>query len=285
MIRTTRVVSGDAVLAVDHAQVNGGGADVVLVHATGFCRGVWIPVVVDASQLGTSMSAQMMDQRAHGAALGAGVSDWWQLGADVLRVVGGRKPIGVGHSSGAAALVLAELIQPGTFRSLVLIEPVLPPPPHEYLEDHPLAQLASRRRPHFASRQAAADNYRGRGPFAGWDERALRGYLACALIGSPDGSVTLACDPDDEADFYRSANAHGAYSRLGELNLPIKVVYGTESADFGPAFFMDIAARIAGAEAVAVAGTNHFVPMQSPRVIAAMVADEVAKYGKLPPQR
>ncbi|NND01612.1 MAG: alpha/beta hydrolase [Acidimicrobiia bacterium] len=280
MIRTTRIVSGDAVLAVDTASVNGGGPDVLMVHATGFCRGVWIPVVVDAARLGATMSVQMMDQRSHGQSQGGTQDDWWQLGADVLRVVGGRRPIGVGHSSGGAALVLAELLAPGTFSSLILIEPILPPPPFERAHEHPIAEFTTRRKRSFESLTAAADSYRDRGPFAGWDERALRGYLSCGLVEDSAGGVTLACDPDDEAEFYRTANSHGAYSRLGDLQVPTRVVFGGETEDFGPAFFEDIAERITGATAVVVAGANHFVPMQHPRIIASILVEELGEYDK-----
>ncbi len=277
MIRSTRVVSGDAVLAVDHAGVNGGGPDVLFVHATGFCRGVWIPVVAEAARLGAAMSIQLMDQRAHGGSVGSGVTDWWQLGSDVGRVVGGRRPIGVGHSSGGAALAMAELLAPGTFRSLVLIEPILPPPPLGRSDDHPLAKSASKRRSSFESREAAALNYRGRGAFAGWDERALRGYLSCGLTGN--GPARLACDPEDEAEFYRTAESHGAYLRLGELQVPTKVVFGSATEPFAPSFFIDIADRIPGAETIEVSGANHFVPMQKPRLVAAIIATTLEEYG------
>jgi len=280
MLRSSRVVSGDAVLAVDQARVSGGGPDVLFVHATGFCRGVWIPVVADAARIGVAMSVVLMDQRGHGESTGAGVSDWWQLGGDVARVVGGRRPVGVGHSSGAAALVLAELLAPGTFASLVLIEPILPPPPHGRSEEHPLAQLASRRRRSFETKDAAAASYRDRGPFAGWDERALRGYLSCGLVNDTDGQVMLACDPEDEAEFYRTASSHGAYSRLDELQVRTTVVFGADSDDFEPDFFLDIADRISGAEVIEAGGTNHFMPMQEPRLVASILARELEEYGK-----
>ena len=90
----------------------------------------------------------------------------------------------------------------------------------------------------------------------------------------------LACDPEDEAEFYRTASSHGAYSRLDELQVRTTVVFGADSDDFEPDFFLDIADRISGAEVIEAGGTNHFMPMQEPRLVASILARELEEYGK-----
>ena len=275
-----RVARGGAALSVARSSLNGGGPTALFVHATGFCKEVWDPVIEDAVELGLSFEAVRMDQRAHGQSTGI-AADWWELGRDVLAVAGGSAPlIGVGHSSGGAALILAELLRPATFAALILIEPIVPPPPYERNANHPFAKLAEYRRPGFANLAAAADAYRGRGPFTDWDERALLAYVEGGFVPSGDGGVRLACRPEDEAEFYRSAPTHGAYDRLGELTTRVVVLYGAASTDLGPGFFATLGDRIRGSEVEELDPGSHFVPMERPGVIAQRIAAVVSEYGK-----
>ena len=262
------------------SRLNGGGPTILFVHATGFCKEVWDPVIEDADALGLACEAVRVDQRSHGQSTGTGVDDWWDLGRDVLAVVGGTAPVvGVGHSSGGAALVLAESLRSGTFASLVLIEPIIPGPPFDRVEHHPLAVLAEKRRRRFESAAAAADAYRGRGPFADWDERALQAYVRGGFVPDEEGGVRLACRREDEAEFYRSANQHGGYDRLHELTTPTAVLYGASSTDLGPGFFAHLGEKIRGAQVEEIDPGSHFVPMERPGVIAQRVAAAVSEYG------
>jgi len=260
-------------LSVNRRVFNGGGPGVVLVHATGFCAGVWAPVIEEMAATDTGFEAILLDQRGHGRSIPFDHPlDWWQLGRDVLATIAGTEDVvGVGHSSGGAAMILAELLAAHTFRRLVLIEPIIPEPPFARQEDHPLARGALRRRRSFSDRAEAAAAYRERGPFSGWDERALAGYVSGALEPGPDGGLQLACNPDDEAEMYRSAYVHGAWERLSELELPIDLVIGRAS-DTHPAAYVDrLAARIPRADVTWIDDANHFVPMQRPAAVAELI--------------
>jgi pimeloyl-ACP methyl ester carboxylesterase len=243
-------------------------------HATGFCAGVWDPVVEELTATGIGFDAISLDQRGHGRSIPLSYPlDWWQLGRDVLGAAAGSDElIGVGHSSGGAALIMAELLAPGTFRRLVLIEPIIPEPPFGRQEDHPLATGALRRRRRFADHDAVVAAYRGRGPFVGWDERALVGYVSGALEPAPEGGVQLACSPEDEAEFYRSAYVHGAWERLGELAVAVDLVIGRDSDTHPAPHVARLEARIPLADVVWIEDADHFVPMQQPKAIAQLVA-------------
>ncbi len=277
MIRHTYVASGDVELSVADEPVNGGGPAVLFVHATGFCKEVWRPVLDEIGASGIGIDATLLDQRGHGGSSSIiPPLDWWQLGRDVLGVLDGRRDvIGVGHSAGGAVLALAEILAPGTFRSLVLVEPTIPAPPFKRVEDHPLATSALKRTRQLPSRQAVIEKYRGRGPFVGWDERAFQGYVEGGWQPDPtggDGAVQLACRPQDEAEFYRSAYVHRGFSRLGEIVAPVEIIAGEESDTFPPRFLSLMAGRMRLATVTWVPGANHFVPMQQPEVVAAAAA-------------
>jgi pimeloyl-ACP methyl ester carboxylesterase len=104
--------------------------ELVFAHATGFCGACWRPV---RSGLG-EFASTIFDFRGHGSSYSnRDVRSWWEMAQDVLAVaggistVGGEAPalVGIGHSMGGASLVMAELLNPGTFAAFVLVEPIV----------------------------------------------------------------------------------------------------------------------------------------------------------------
>jgi pimeloyl-ACP methyl ester carboxylesterase len=251
------------------------GPHLVVVHATGFCKETWLPMLDGVL---SEHSFLAIDQRGHGdSAAPDPPFDWWDLGRDVLTAVaavGWEEPVGIGHSSGAAALAMAEIMEPGTFRSLVLVEPIIFPGPFVRIEDNPMAETARRRRRTFGSASEAFASYAGRGPFAGWDDEALRAYVAHGF--RPEGdSWALKCHPDVEAEFYRSATVHGAWDRLGEIGCPVLLVAGAGSESHPGSFVEQQASRFPDVGVRTVPDATHFVPMEQPEVLGSMIAGMV----------
>lgn len=247
-----------------------GDADraVLAVHATGFCKEVWEPVAASLSSRGVRVVA--IDQRGHGdSSLPASIGDWWGLGRDVVAAVLQLGPFGVGlgHSSGATAVTMANLIRPGLFPKLVLAEPVVFPAGTGY--DPALADQARSRRDSFDSRDSARQHFADRGIFSRWDDGAFDGYIAGGLHRADDG-VRLACRPETEATFYELGMSHGVWERLDELTVPVRLLIGEESTFHAGSFAADQAAAY-GAELTMVEGADHFLPMQRPDVVAAAV--------------
>lgn len=240
-------------------------------HATGFCKELWGPVVAALAP----HAVLAPDQRGHGdSSVPPPPYDWWDLGRDLLAVVaacGLGGGVGLGHSSGAAALVMAELLRPGTFAVLVLVEPIIFPLPPVRTEDFSMTRAALRRRRSFPSPEAAAEALRGRGAFTGWSETALALYGAHALRPE-EGAWALKCAPEIEAEFYRGATAHGAWQRLGELCCPVTLVGGAESDSHSAAFLLAMQERFGSARLEVVPGAGHFLPMERPEALAALVA-------------
>ncbi|MEX2322990.1 MAG: alpha/beta hydrolase [Acidimicrobiia bacterium] len=266
------VASGGIELAVSDQRSDLPGV-LVFVHATGFCKETWGPVTTHLSEL----PSIAIDQRGHGGStVDEPPFDWWDLGRDVLAVLDAfaitRPTIGVGHSSGAAALAMAELLRPGTFDHLVLIEPITFPGPYGPGDDHPLARGARRRQATFASLDDAEQRFRGRGPFSRWTDDALSAYLRFGTVPTADGGRRLACPPDTEAEFYRAATTHAAWERLPEIACPITLVVG-EDSDSHPLDFVErLAARFQDCRTTVVPGATHFVPMEKPEEVAKLVA-------------
>src|SRR3989304_1216364 len=87
--------------------------------------------------------------------------EMWRPGGDLA---GGIR--GGAIAPRGAALVMAELLAPGTWSHLVLVEPIIFPGPYERAESHPLVIGAVRRRASFASPDDTRTAYAGRGPFS-----------------------------------------------------------------------------------------------------------------------
>ncbi len=240
-------------------------------HATGFCKELWGPV---AERL-RPHPVIAVDQRGHGdSSVPPPPYDWWDLGRDLLAVVDGcrlQRPVGLGHSSGAAAMVLAELLRPGTFATLALIEPSIFPFPPTRVEDFEMTRAALRRRRSFASPEAAVEALRGRGAFAAWTEEALALYATHALRREGEG-WGLKCPPEIEAEFYRGAAAHGAWARLPEVACPVVLVTGEASDSHSATFMREMRERFGDARLEVVPGAGHFLPMERPEAVAALVA-------------
>jgi pimeloyl-ACP methyl ester carboxylesterase len=265
---------GEPVISADGCQIaavrwDGMSSPLILaVHATGFCKEMWGPVV-DPYLSGTEVVA--FDQRGHGDSEASPPPfDWWDLGRDALAVasrLGGGTLLGVGHSSGATALIMAELMRPGTFPALVLIEPVVFPGPFAYVPENPMTSQALRRRSRFPSAEAAAASFRGRGPFARWTEQALTAYVRYGFRADDDAWV-LKCRPEVEGEFYRGATAHGVWDRLGEVACPVVLLAGADSESHPRAFIERQGQQFRSATVVVVPGATHFVPMERPEEVA-----------------
>jgi pimeloyl-ACP methyl ester carboxylesterase len=269
---STRMVeaTGGVKLAVHH--LGGDGRPVMAVHATGFHGRCWWPL---AETLTDEFSVWAIDQRGHGASdrdPESRYDDWDRLALDLLLAVdalGGTGWGAIGHSLGGGVSLLAEARRPGTFGALAVYEPVVIPPEWKKAAGGPggpvpLADLARKRRPTFASRQAAYDNYRSKPPFEAFDPVALRMYVDFGLVDQPDGTVTLACRREDEAAIFESAPHSPAWDNLPAVRAPVAVLAGA-SGDGGVGDVADqVARRLPRGGLHRFGQLDHFGPMTAP---------------------
>ena len=187
----------------------GEGPDLLLVHATGFCAGVFRPL---ARELRDRFHCHGIDLRGHGHSSrpADGKFPWSRFADDVLEVIsqlGLRQPFGFGHSCGATSVLMAEERRSGTFGGLYCFEPVIFPDslPPAFTTDNPLARGARRRRDVFPSAEEALANFLSKPPFANLDPVAMANYVTEGFEKVPtaeggDGkAVRLRCRRDDEA--------------------------------------------------------------------------------------
>ncbi len=242
-------------------------------HATGFHGRVFGPL---ASYLNDRFRCVALDLRGHGVSEsppGTGLA-WSGMADDVVAALdSSRVPIGplhgIGHSMGGAALVLAAARRPDAFRSLWLYEPVIVPAGDVLPDgDNPMSEVAARRRDRFDSLQQAYENYRSKPPLDRLHPDALRAYVEGGFSSSPDGSVTLRCQPSTEAEVFRQAGTSGAWDSVAALEIPVAVVVG-RADEVGPgAFAPAIADALPRGTLIERPRLGHFGPLEDPAAMA-----------------
>jgi pimeloyl-ACP methyl ester carboxylesterase len=264
----------------------GEGPLLVFAHATGMHGWIWKPVV---DHLLGRARCVTVDLRGHGdSPLPEGYDlNWEGFGRDVLKAVaalGDGDVIGVGHSLGGAAMLMAELEAPGTFRQLFLYEPAV----HANADDVELGsplllaqdamvQAASRRRASFPSRADALANFVSKAPMAQFQASVLGIYVEHGFTdreGDPENAVELKCLPETEARVYAESYNHDAAQRLPELRCPVVLATGDETDPIQRSAVNALAGQI-GTTPVILHGVDHFGPMQQPKQFAAAIARHI----------
>ena len=278
------VTASDGVDLAVH-DLGGTGPALLLAHATGYCAGVWAPVVAGLREHFRCIAP---DCRAHGRSgrpPSQGLS-WRQLGADVLSIVDAVPIAGpwvaAGHSAGGAGILLAEVERPGTFAGLWCFEPVLfPPRPLREDEDeetaNPMAAAARRRRSDFADPEEAMAHYEGREPFKRFARPALAGFLQGGLVPDNFGGVRLACLPEDEARFYEMGGFEETWSAVERVDCPTTFCTGDQPGAFGPDHAELLAGRLPYGQAEVLPGLSHFGPLEDPAGVAASILDSLGQ--------
>ncbi|MEO6570508.1 MAG: alpha/beta fold hydrolase, partial [Ilumatobacteraceae bacterium] len=241
--RTLRRISSSDGVSVALHQLGGGPSSppVLVSHATGFHARCYQPV---ADRLAASHHVVGLDYRGHGATPAPsswrdGPIDWRGFGDDAIAVAEHVAPdgglIGVGHSMGGAALLMAAHRSPGLFRHLVLFEPIAssPQPPDAPpldMDQLPIVQGARRRRRRFDSFDDAYDNFRSKPPLSLMVPEALRNYVDHGFheVTLDDGStvVELSCAPQTEAGIFVGGRTNGVWDLLHEIRTPCTVIGG-----------------------------------------------------------
>jgi pimeloyl-ACP methyl ester carboxylesterase len=279
-------VAGHGGVEIATWDLGGDGPPVVLMHATGFHARVWLPLAV---ALRPANRVWAVDQRGHGQsghAPDGDYRDWDRFAVDLLAVIdaldlasGDGGLAGAGHSLGGAVLLLAEQRRPGTFRSLYCYEPIVLSPPARAAATLAgkvdLSGVARKRRATFASRAEARANYASKAPFSAFAPDALDAYVEHGFVDRPDGTVELACPPDEEASVYEGAVLQAAWEGLAATEALVTMARG---ADTGPpaAGVGDLAGRLPHGRLEAYEQLSHFGPMEDPLLVGRAVARAVA---------
>jgi pimeloyl-ACP methyl ester carboxylesterase len=226
---------------------DGPGTTIHFLPGNGFCGGVYWPFL---KRFLPARGLFLHDIEGHGAS--AAPAHFSGIGAIARRVPAvlaehgprGADLVGMGHSFGAALTLKVAADNPGLFKALVLLDPIVFPPPLWFgvralgaVGLHPIVKAARRRRRAWASRDEVIERLRGRGIYRGWTEEALASFADHATRDE-GGQRVLCCPPELEAEIYeRPVYPWPSFRRV---QVPVLFLYGAGSYPFFPA-----AARLA----------------------------------------
>jgi pimeloyl-ACP methyl ester carboxylesterase len=209
---------------------------------------------------------------------------WRELGDDLasfLGEMGLRAIIGVGHSLGAVTTLYCAVADPGLFRALVLIDPVIVPPcvapivaVAKWLHVSNRACLptgARRRRMDWPNREVLFRAYRAAPVFARWQEPFLRDYVVSGTVANPAGGVRLRYPREWEARIFETVpeDVWLAIPRL--RHVPLLVLRGERSATYRRDTMCLMRWLLPQGRFVEIAGADHFVPMSQPEATVAAI--------------
>ena len=251
----------------DHPASGGSIRTALFCHAAGFTGRVWRSAV---KSLRTPLRAAALDLRGHGRAPAlAEDADWGVFADDVLdaaRALGPGPLIGVGHSLGATALLLAQARAPGTFDLLICFEPIL-----ATHHDPAFAEAASRRRAVFPSRADALARWSSRPPLSHLAPEVLADYGESGLAEEPDGTVRLRCAPEVEAQLFRTAISCPWRDALPRVSCPVVFLRGGESVVVTGESLAAACAELPAGRLVEVPGMDHLGPLVRPDAFAGVL--------------
>lgn len=199
--------------------------------------------------------------------------------------------IGVGHSLGAMTTLMAVIKDPGMFRLLVLIEPVLFPrwqgtmmrllAPFKLIKRiHPLIQGTLKRKTWFESKEAMYQRYRVKPVFSGLSDQVLRDYVDGLAVEDPGGGVKLKYTPNWEARIYETGGIADWYiwHNLSQVKCPVLVIRGEDTYVLFDRVINPMTEKMPAGESYTLEGTGHLAPLEKPLKTAEVVLNFLNKH-------
>ncbi|GJJ72033.1 hypothetical protein EMPS_04390 [Entomortierella parvispora] len=263
---------------------------ILFAHANGFHKEVWEPVMARLGSPWCNSDMYALDLRNMGesAVLNKDVLEdqcnWYWYARDVLKMIdtfGLKNVIGVGHSVGASAFILAESLRPGTFSSIIAIEPTMFPDGWYVnlpLAENPMGQATLRRRDVWKDRLHAREDLLSKKFFRAIHPEAFEIYLEHGMLEGvkEDGStfLTLKGPKFQEAiTFANEGNAvHDAFNRLADLHIPVYLILGETSDINPPALGSAKLKNCKYGSLDVVKGSGHLVCLEKPEEVTILMS-------------
>ena len=284
-------VNGTTLCYFEWGTPNADSPTILLVHATGFHARCWDQTISHLQ--GRHVIA--VEMRSHGRSSNSTPVGWEVYGDDLKAFVKALDLTGIvvaGHSMGGHCIVQALVDIEDRVQRAVLIDPVIMEPAtyegsshHDRFLDEAGSHPVARRRNYFDSVQAMYDNFDGRGSYASWLHECLQDYCEYGVLPDADGvGFNLACPPEIEASIYMGSLNVDVHDLVAQISIPVTILRAKErqgdstELDFTASpTWSGLAAEFQNGTDVYLPELTHFIPMQSPKLVADYLLNNKSK--------
>jgi pimeloyl-ACP methyl ester carboxylesterase len=185
----------------------------------------------------------------------------------------------VGHSIGGIVTLRAALTDPGKFRALVLLDPVLFVPSMLVFWNvvraiglgkrlHPKISGSMKRRRIFDDLDLVFRGYRSREVFKHMTDENLRAYIKGITSQKPDGSFELTYSPEWESHIYLTGlRDFDLWTGLSKLEVPMLIIRGAETDTFLTRAAKLVQQKQPKVKIVTLENTTHILPLERPQEV------------------
>jgi pimeloyl-ACP methyl ester carboxylesterase len=213
------------------------------------------------------------------------INDWHIFSDDLLRVVEEKiivPVIGVGHSIGAVVTLRAALRDPGKFRALILLDPVLFVPSQLALWNfvrtiglghrvHPKIPGTLKRRRTFDDLDRVFRGYRKREVFRYMGDENLRVYIE-GITRKMDNGYELVYSPEWESRIYLTGlRDFDIWRELPKLDVPTLFIRGAETDTFLENAAKFVKHKQQKARVETLEKSTHLLPLERPQEVFEMM--------------
>jgi len=271
-------------MSISHSDYGGTGQPLHFLHANGYPPDCYEPLLellkTEYHVFGMLLRPLWEDSKPES------LHSWHPLSDDLRSFLASsthratsRPVIGVGHSIGAIVTLRAALRDPGKFKALVLIDPVLFVPRRLILwhifraiglgdRVHPLIAGAKKRRRTFDDLETVFRGYRNRNIFRYMRDENLRIYIEGMTRPTAAGKYELVYSPEWEAQIYRSGlRDFDIWGNLHKLTVPTLFIRGAESDTFLENAAHLVKQKQPGAKVETLEKSTHLLPLERPKEV------------------
>ncbi len=208
------------------------------------------------------------------------LSSWHDLVADYNGFLNQRSitnAIGMGHSVGAIMTILAELLYPGRFKKIILLDPVLFPFSGQLgllffkliIGQLPFVKKTYQRQLYFDSYDDVFHHYRTKKIFKFIDDDVLRDICRSLFVETNSG-VRLIQSPEWEAQLYKVGGICFPYfwKAVKNIDCPVLLLAGTESNICKPKQINKLDSLCKNITIQYIEQASHLLPFEHPKIIS-----------------
>jgi len=213
------------------------------------------------------------------------IQDWQPFSDDLLHFLAPPQPapvIGVGHSIGAVVTLRAALRDPGKFRALILLDPVLFVPSQLVMWNffraiglgnkvHPKISGALKRRRTFDNLDLVFRGYRSREVFRYMSDESLRIYIE-GITRKTDNGYELVYSPEWESRIYFTGlRDFDIWRDVPKLEVPTLFIRGAETDTFLENAAKFLKQKQPKVRVETLDKSTHILPLERPKEVFDMM--------------